>query len=160
MLWMDIWVHPYTVILLQMRVNFWKIGVWVQANSIVVSWLRLQTASDCIPIHIICISVLAPWYAIDGHMGAPLHFYICVSGGEFWESWGVDECVVSWLSVKTASEGIPHPYHMYIHSVLAPWYAMDGHMAAPLHCYTGTGGGEFLESVDVDEGKWCCGVMV
>jgi hypothetical protein len=46
MLWMDIWVHPYTVLLV---LNFWKIGVWLRANGVVVSWLRLQTASDCVP---------------------------------------------------------------------------------------------------------------
>ncbi len=49
MLWMDIWVHPYTVIPVQVGVNFWKVGVWVRAKEVVVSWLRLQTASDCIP---------------------------------------------------------------------------------------------------------------
>ncbi len=46
---MDIWVHPYTVKPVQVGVNFWKVGVWVRANGVVVSWLRLQTASDCIP---------------------------------------------------------------------------------------------------------------
>ncbi len=49
MLWIDIWVHPYTVILVQMGVNFWKVGVWVRANGVVVSWLRLQTALEGIP---------------------------------------------------------------------------------------------------------------
>ena len=37
MLWMDIWVHPYTVILVLVGVNFWKVGVWVRVNGIVVS---------------------------------------------------------------------------------------------------------------------------
>ncbi len=49
MLWMDIWVHPYTVILVQVGVHFCKVGVWVRANGVVVSWLRLQTASYDIP---------------------------------------------------------------------------------------------------------------
>ncbi len=54
---------------------------------------QLQTASH---IHIICIqSVLAPWYSVDGHMGAQLHCYTCVGGGEC-----LKNC-------------IPHPYHMY-----------------------------------------------
>ncbi len=48
MLWMDSWVHPYTDTCAG-RVSFWKVGVWVRANGVVVSWLRLQTASDCIP---------------------------------------------------------------------------------------------------------------
>ncbi len=46
MLWMDIWVHPYTVILVQVGVNVLKVGVWVRPNGIVISWLRLQTASE------------------------------------------------------------------------------------------------------------------
>ncbi len=33
-------------------------------------------------------------------------------------------------------------------------------MGTPLHCYTGAGGGEFLESWGVGESKWYCGVMV
>ncbi len=75
---------------------------------------RSQVASHT---HIICIqSVLAPWYAVDGHMGAPLHCNTCASGGEFLEV-GVwvraNGVVVSWLSLQTASEGIAHPYHMY-----------------------------------------------
>jgi hypothetical protein len=49
MLWMDIWVPPYTVIPVQVGLNFWKVGVWVRLNGVVVSWLRLQTASKGIP---------------------------------------------------------------------------------------------------------------
>jgi hypothetical protein len=33
-------------------------------------------------------------------------------------------------------------------------------MGAPLHCYTGAGGDEFLERWGVGEAEWCCGVMV
>ncbi len=49
MLWMDTWVHPYTVIMVQVGVSFWKFGVWVRSNGVVVSLLRLQTASEGIP---------------------------------------------------------------------------------------------------------------
>jgi hypothetical protein len=77
MLWMDIFVHPYTVIPMQVGLNVWKVGVWVRPNAVVVSWLRLQTASEGIP---------HPY-----HMYAPLHCYTCVGGGEFFESWGVGE---------------------------------------------------------------------
>ncbi len=42
MLWMGIWVHPYTVIPVQVGAKFWKIEVRRQSpNDIVVSWLRL-----------------------------------------------------------------------------------------------------------------------
>ncbi len=46
---MDIWVHPYNVIVVQVGVNFWIVGVWVRPNGVVVSVLRLQTASEGIP---------------------------------------------------------------------------------------------------------------
>ena len=49
MLWMGIWVHPYTVTPVRVGVNFWKIGAWISPSDIVVSWLRLQTPIDCIP---------------------------------------------------------------------------------------------------------------
>ncbi len=65
MLWMGIWVHPYTVIPLQVTVNFSKIEVQLSLNGIVVSWSRLQTALDYIPhpyyMYTKCLqSVLAP----------------------------------------------------------------------------------------------------
>jgi hypothetical protein len=41
MLWMGIWVHPYTVIPLQVGAKFWKIGVRRGPNDVVMSWLRL-----------------------------------------------------------------------------------------------------------------------
>ncbi len=50
MLWMGIWVHPYTVIPVQgVGAKFWKIGVRRSPNDVVMSWLRLQTTTDCIP---------------------------------------------------------------------------------------------------------------
>ncbi len=121
---------------------------------------QLQKASH---IHIICIqSVLAPWYAVDGQIGAPFHCYTSASGGEFLESWGVGEA--KWycgVMVESTNSFRRHPTSIsYIQSVLAPWYAVDGHMGAPLHCNTCVGGGEFLESWGVGEAKWCCGVMV
>ncbi len=49
-------------------------------------------------------------------MGAPLHCYTCVGGGEFWKV-GVwvraNGIVISWLRLQTASDCIPHPYHMF-----------------------------------------------
>jgi hypothetical protein len=43
-------------------------------------------------IHIGCIkSVLIPSYAVDGHMGAPLHCYTCADGGQILKIWGQAE---------------------------------------------------------------------
>ncbi len=41
MLWKGIWVHPYTVIMVQGGEFFWKIGVRWSQNDIEVSLLRL-----------------------------------------------------------------------------------------------------------------------
>ena len=75
MLWMGIWLHPYTlahdmvlgcfwkiaaytvtlvqvgvdVTLVQVGVDFKKIYVGTGPNDVVRSWLRLQTPVDCIP---------------------------------------------------------------------------------------------------------------
>ncbi len=109
---------------------------------------QLQTASH---IHIICVqSVLAPWYAVDEHMGAPLHCYIGASGGVFLEKMG---CGWGWMllwchgwgykQLQTAS----HIHIICIQSVLAPWYAVDGHLGTPLHCNTCLGGGDFFEKL-------------
>jgi hypothetical protein len=49
MLWMGIWVHPYTVIPVQVGAKLWKIGVRWGPNDVAASWLRLQTTTDCIP---------------------------------------------------------------------------------------------------------------
>jgi hypothetical protein len=41
MLWMGIWVHPYTVTLVLVKVEFWISGVWLSPGDVVMSWLRL-----------------------------------------------------------------------------------------------------------------------
>ncbi len=41
MLWMGIWMHPYTVIPVQVGVKLLKIGVRQSPNDVVVSWFRL-----------------------------------------------------------------------------------------------------------------------
>jgi hypothetical protein len=39
--WMGVWMHPYTVIHVQVGAKLWKIGVRWSPNDVVVSWLRL-----------------------------------------------------------------------------------------------------------------------
>ena len=41
MLWKGIWVHPYTVMMVQGGGKIWKIGVRRSENDVVVSLLRL-----------------------------------------------------------------------------------------------------------------------
>ena len=45
-------------------------------------------------------------------------------------------------------------------SVLAPWYAVDGHVGVPLHWYASEGGVDYWEIGGMAEFEWCCKVMV
>ncbi len=163
MLWIDIWVHPYTVILVKVGLTFWKVGVWVRANGIVVTWLSLQIASNCIshPYHMYtkCFSTLI---CCGWTFGCTLTLlYRCRQGWIFGKLGCGWEQMVLWChgwgykQLQTAS----HIHIICLHSVLAPWYAVDGHIA-PLHCYTSASGGEFLDSWGVGEAECSCGVMV
>ncbi len=50
-MWMGIWVHPYTVLLVQVGGDFRKIYVRPGPSDVVRSWMRLQTLIDSIPQH-------------------------------------------------------------------------------------------------------------
>ncbi len=63
-------------------VDFRKIGVGLSLNDVVMSWLRFKTLVDCIPHpYHMYTKCLAPWYAVDGHTGPPLHCYACAGQG-------------------------------------------------------------------------------
>jgi hypothetical protein len=100
-------------------------------------------------IHIGCIqSVLAPWDAVDGHMGPPLCRKTCAGGG--WilvlRKLGYGRaCMMLWCHGWGCKPPL-NASHIHIgcmQSVLAPWDAVDGHMGTPLCHNTGAGGGEF-----------------
>jgi hypothetical protein len=84
-------------------------------------------------------------------MGAPLHCSTYAGGGGFlddrehgWVSVMFSDVVRSWLRLQSPIDS-SHIQIMYIKSILAPLYAVDGHMGAPLHCSTCAGGGGFLD---------------
>ncbi len=126
---------------------FWKIEVRRSPNVLCCHGRGCKPPLIASHIHIGSIqSVQAPSYAVDGHMGAPLHGYICAGGGQILENWGKAE--PTWdqgVVVEAVNHHWLHPtsimdaYIFLIHS-----YAVDGHMGAPspLHCYTGAGGGQ------------------
>ncbi len=80
---------------------------------------NLQTASH---IHIICIKHdLAPWYAVNGLKGAPLHCYnICAGGGEFCEvvAWARGQMVL-WCLYWGARGPRLHISTFYIYILIA-----------------------------------------
>ncbi len=163
MLWMDI-LHPYAVIPVQVGVNVWKVGEWVRPNAVVVSWLRLQTALEGIPhpyhMYTKCFSTLICCGWTYGYTLTLL--YLCRWG------WFFGKLESGWKQMVLWCHGwgykqlqTPSRIHIIcIQSVLAPLYAVDGHIGAPLHCYTCVSGGEFFESWGVGESEWYCGVMV
>jgi hypothetical protein len=61
-------------------------------------------------------SVLAPWDAVDGHMGTPLHCYAHMEGMDFRKigAWlSPSDAVVSWLRLQTPKDCIPQSWHIY-----------------------------------------------
>jgi hypothetical protein len=81
-------------------------------------------------IHTIYIqSVLAPWYAVDGHMGPPLHCYTWADRG-----WILGKLEYSWAPMMLLCHGWGSKppctasliHIIYTQSVLTPWYAVDG----------------------------------
>ena len=137
MLWMGMWVHHYAVIHVQVGVNFRKTGVWPSLYEVVVSWLRLQNPINCIPHpYWMYTSVLAPWDAMDGHMGTPL----CRNSLCRWWGWILEKlgygraCMMLWCHGWDCKPPLTasHIHIGCMQSVLSPWDAVDGHMGTPL----------------------------
>ena len=113
MMWMGIWVHPHTVTPVQSGVGFSDLSL----SHVVMSWLRLKPSMECIPHPFeLKQSVFVPWYAMNGHMGPPLHCYIWAGlgwiFGDIWIDLSLSNDVMSWLNLKPPVECIPHPYDM------------------------------------------------
>jgi len=148
--WMGIWVHPYTVTLVQVRVDFRKIGVGRSLSNVVMSWLRFQTHMESIlhPFHMYtkCFTTLICHGWVYGC--ALTLLCLCRSGVEF-RKIGVEQSLsdvaISWLRLQHAWIA-SHIHVICIHSVSAPCYAVDGHMdmGPPLHCYAWAGQGWIL----------------
>ncbi len=215
MLWMGIWVHPcYPVIPVHVGAKRLKFGVRQSWSNVLVSWLMLQTTTDCIThlywmetkclstficcgwayaectlallylcrwrqtkfgnlgsgraettiwchgwgykpplsvsnIHIGCKqSGWAHSYTVNEHIGTP-YTVICAGEGKYLEIFG--NAKAKWhhgwcCKPLTAS----HIHVGCMQSVWAPSYAVDGHMGAPLHCYTCAVGGWNLEKMWYD----------
>jgi hypothetical protein len=117
---MGIWVHPYAVPLhMQVGGDLRGNGVWPSLYDVAVSWLRLQTLIDYIPhpywMYTQCFSTLRCCGWAYGYTLMPYH-YICRGGGDLrgngaWPS--LYDVAVSWLTLQTPIDCIPHPYWMY-----------------------------------------------
>ncbi len=89
MLWMGIWVRPYTVIPVPVGVKFWKFGCkvkpkWqcgVMVEAVNHHWLHPTSILD---VYKVIEHLHMLWIGID----APLHCYTCAGGGQILENWG------------------------------------------------------------------------
>jgi hypothetical protein len=84
-------------------------------------------------------SVWAPSYAVDMHMGAPLHSFTGKVGPDFGNlgQHGYYEMMAWWHCWSCRPPLFASHIHIgYMKCVWAPSYAVDRHMDAPLHCYT------------------------
>ena len=112
MLWMGIWVPPYTVTHVQFGVHDDSWG-WVCGKVCIPA---TQMASHILII--IHISVFACCYVLDGDMAPPLHCYDFLQVGQFHSKkfevcLRLSDIVLSLLKLQTNTDCIPqHPHHM------------------------------------------------
>jgi hypothetical protein len=116
-LWMGIWVPPYTVMPVQVGSGR-KTGVGRSLSDVVMSWLRLQTHLESMPhpfhMYTKCFDTLIchGW----AYVCALTLFCLCRLGVDFRKigvSRSLSDVVMSWLRLQTCLECIPHPCHMY-----------------------------------------------
>jgi hypothetical protein len=89
-------------------------------SNVVMSWLRLQTCTDCIPhprhMHTQCFNTLI---CCGWAYGCTLTLLrLCRSGVEFRKielSPSQSDVVMSWLRLQTCTDCIPHSCHMHTH---------------------------------------------
>ena len=122
MLWMGIWVHPYTAIPVELGAKFWKIGVWANLNDVGVSWLRLQEASDCIPhpywMYTMCFSTLI---CCGWAFGCTLTLLYLCRWGWILKNWGEVEPKWRWdVMVEAVNHCWMHPT-----SILYPYKCLS-----------------------------------
>ena len=117
-------------------------------------WLGLQTpilTASIIHIGFTIQRVLAPGYAVNGHMGPSLYCHAC--GGQ---GWNLGNVGAGLRPSNVVSKPLWTAFHIHTictqidKIVLAPWYAVNGHMSPPLHCYACAGWGWILGKLGLE----------
>jgi hypothetical protein len=109
LLWIGIWVDPYTGTPVPVRrgLDFRKIGVGPSLSGVVMSWLRLQIHLESIPhqyhMYAKCFSTLicCRWAYV---CTLSTLLCLCRSGEDLWKievGWSLSAVVMSWLRLKT-----------------------------------------------------------
>ncbi len=92
MLWKGIWVHPYTVMMVQGGANFGKVGSGRAKTTLWCHCWGCKPPHSASHIHSARIwSVWSPSYSVERHFDAPLHSYDGAGGGQILENWGQAE---------------------------------------------------------------------
>ena len=174
MLWMAIWVHPYTVIPVQVGMKCWTI--WGNGWPWITLWCHgwgcnTQRPKDCIPhSYYICItSNWTPWYAVDGHIGAPLHCCTCHGRVAYFGQLqlGVRQTFRCFaVMAEAVNQHWVHPtFILYVKCNWTPWpwYAVGGQYWCTQHPYTVIPvqvGMKFWKFGGMADLEWHCSVMV
>jgi hypothetical protein len=152
------WAYGCTLTLVYLWLvgaKFWKNVGWLSPSDIVVSWMRLQTTTDCI-LQLYCMYSMHfnTFICCGWAHGALLHCYTCTctGGGQILENvvWlSPSDVVLSWMRLQTTTDHIPQSYWMlakcFSTFTLCGW--AYGCIGAPINWYTCAGGGQILENV-------------
>ena len=145
--------------------KFVKIGVCTSPNYVVVSWLRLIEASDCIPhpyrryIKCFVILIWCEWtYGCTPYTVIPVQV-----GVKLLKNWSMCKPQWEWGVMDEAARGFRlHPTSMLDVYIVLEHLDMLW-MGIWVHPYTVMPvqvDGGFLDNGGVDEPKWCYNVMV
>ena len=118
MLWMDMWVHPFTDTPLIEGVDFLETWIWLSPSDVVKSWLRLQSPLDCIPHpYCICLMCFSTLICCGWAHGCTLTLFCLFMWewifGKLRACWSPSDVVMSWLRLHSLANSIPHPCQIY-----------------------------------------------
>ncbi len=143
------------------------IEVDLSPSDDVISWLRLKPPWSAFHIHIGCIqSVLAPWYAMNGHMGPPSHCYACACWGWIFGDNEVDGRpeLEWWCNVMVDAQTPRGVHSISILDVCKVFWHLGmlwmGIWVHPYSVFPVQVGGGFLGNWGRPEPEWCCNAMV
>jgi hypothetical protein len=123
MLCIGSWMQPYTDTPAEGWPRFWEIGVTLSGYCAMMSWLRLFSTDDCIPLsHYIYIKCLSTLGCCEYLMDAALHWYTSWGWAQILGNWGNSEwiwCHDVMVEVVKHPRGHPnftlYPYNVFQH---------------------------------------------
>ncbi len=155
-----IWLHPYALALAKLPPRFGKscsLEEWKSCHNVIVETdiHRRPIHTSILDIWKVCELLVCCFKGVWVCALMPLHRPSCPQIWGFKFTWGVEmipQCHGwHWNSPQTSS----YIHIRHIQSVWAIGMLFQGHMVAPLYCYTGQVGPRFGMSGSLEELKWC-----